>query len=120
MDEADRLCDRIAIVDHGKLVALDSPAALKTSVPGNNVVEVQFGRRRPMGGAAAHLPGVDRVQDPRAGMYRLLTSNGSQTTTGLVELAVRAWARSRRSACRTPRSTTFLFTTPDASCATSR
>ena len=25
MDEADRLCDRIAIVDHGKLVALDSP-----------------------------------------------------------------------------------------------
>ena len=35
MDEADRLCDRIAIVDHGKLVALDSPAALKASVPGN-------------------------------------------------------------------------------------
>ena len=34
MDEADRLCDRIAIVDHGKLVALDSPQALKESVPG--------------------------------------------------------------------------------------
>jgi ABC-2 type transport system ATP-binding protein len=33
MDEADRLCDRIAIVDHGKLVALDSPTALKASVP---------------------------------------------------------------------------------------
>ena len=29
MDEADRLCDRIAIVDHGKLVALDAPMALK-------------------------------------------------------------------------------------------
>src|SRR6202008_3480575 len=42
MDEADRLCDRIAIVDHGKLVALDTPAALKTSVPGSNVIEVQF------------------------------------------------------------------------------
>jgi ABC-2 type transport system ATP-binding protein len=28
MDEADKLCDRIAIVDHGKLVALDTPAAL--------------------------------------------------------------------------------------------
>src|SRR5437879_4345718 len=42
MDEADRLCDRIAIVDHGKLVALDSPAALKASVPGSNVIEVQF------------------------------------------------------------------------------
>ena len=34
MDEADRLCDRIAIVDHGKLVALDTPESLKTSVPG--------------------------------------------------------------------------------------
>src|SRR5712671_5221443 len=39
MDEADRLCDRIAIVDHGKLVALDAPIALKESVPGDNVVE---------------------------------------------------------------------------------
>jgi len=34
MDEADKLCDRIAIVDHGKLVALDSPEALKASIPG--------------------------------------------------------------------------------------
>ena len=34
MDEADKLCDRIAIVDHGKLVALDSPDALKASIPG--------------------------------------------------------------------------------------
>jgi ABC-2 type transport system ATP-binding protein len=34
MDEADKLCDRIAIVDHGKLVALDSPARLKAAVPG--------------------------------------------------------------------------------------
>jgi len=33
MDEADRLCDRIAIVDKGRLVALDTPAALKASVP---------------------------------------------------------------------------------------
>jgi ABC-2 type transport system ATP-binding protein len=42
MDEADRLCDRIAIVDHGKLVALDSPMALKNSVPGSSVIEAQF------------------------------------------------------------------------------
>jgi len=33
MDEADKLCDRIAIVDHGKLVALDTPAGLKASIP---------------------------------------------------------------------------------------
>jgi len=42
MDEADRLCDRIAIVDHGKLVALDTPPALKASVPGSNVIDSQF------------------------------------------------------------------------------
>ena len=34
MDEADRLCDRIAIVDKGRLVALDTPRALKDAVPG--------------------------------------------------------------------------------------
>ena len=44
MDEADRLCNRIAIVDHGKLVALDTPEALKASVPGTNVIEAQFER----------------------------------------------------------------------------
>ena len=42
MDEADQLCDRIAIVDHGTLVVLDSPLTLKASIPGNNVLDVSF------------------------------------------------------------------------------
>jgi ABC-2 type transport system ATP-binding protein len=40
MDEADKLCDRIAIVDHGKLVALDTPRALKASIPGRRAEDV--------------------------------------------------------------------------------
>jgi ABC-2 type transport system ATP-binding protein len=36
MEEADKLCDRIAIVDRGRLVALDTPQNLKSSVPGSN------------------------------------------------------------------------------------
>ena len=32
MEEADQLCDRVAIIDHGKLLALDTPAALKRSI----------------------------------------------------------------------------------------
>jgi ABC-2 type transport system ATP-binding protein len=40
MDEADKLCDRIAIVDHGTLVALDTPAALKASIPGRDPATV--------------------------------------------------------------------------------
>src|SRR5262245_40370039 len=43
MDEADKLCDRIAIVDRGELKALDSPLKLKTSIPGRNTVDVSSG-----------------------------------------------------------------------------
>src|SRR5512141_2798658 len=42
MDEADELCSRVAIVDHGELKALDSPMRLKASIPGQNAVEVSF------------------------------------------------------------------------------
>jgi ABC-2 type transport system ATP-binding protein len=87
MDEADRLCDRIAIVDHGKLVALDTPTALKESVPGDNVVEVHFAHESPeWPERLKHLAGVTAVESKSAGMYRLLTSNGSLTTTQLVEM----------------------------------
>src|SRR6476646_10045258 len=46
-DEADKLCDRIAIVDHGELKALDSPLKLKASIPGNNVHEATFATTPP-------------------------------------------------------------------------
>ena len=42
MDEADRLCDRLAIVDHGKIVALGTPRELKATVPGQEVLLLQF------------------------------------------------------------------------------
>jgi len=91
MDEADRLCDRIAIVDHGKLVALDAPMALKTSVPGSNVIEAQFENPPEDWEQRLHtLNDVTSVQHEGAGMYRILTSNGSRTTTELVEMAVQA------------------------------
>jgi ABC-2 type transport system ATP-binding protein len=91
MDEADRLCDRIAIVDHGKLVALDTPAALKASVPGSNVIEAQFEHAPTDWEAKLHsLTGVTSVQHEGADMYRVLTGNGSRTTTELVEMTVQA------------------------------
>jgi len=91
MDEADRLCDRIAIVDHGKLVALDTPMALKSSVPGSNVIEVQF--ENPPDDWEQRLRTLDNVtsvQREGAGMFRVLTGSGSRTTTELVEMAVAA------------------------------
>jgi ABC-2 type transport system ATP-binding protein len=91
MDEADRLCDRIAIVDHGKLVALDTPRALKASIPGSSVIEAQFLNtpadwEQTLSGLAA----VNAVQPEGRDMYRILTDDGSRTTTQLVETAVRS------------------------------
>ena len=91
MDEADRLCDRIAIVDHGKLVALDTPLALKQSVPGSNVIEVQFLSPPPgWEDRLRQLTDVTDVHSESAGAYRVLSGSGSRTTTALVEAAVKA------------------------------
>ena len=91
MDEADRLCDRVAIVDHGKLVALDSPIALKASVPGTNVIEAQFLNAPPnWQDELGKLEDVTAVHAEAANMFRILSSNGSKTTTELVELAVKS------------------------------
>ncbi len=41
MEEADQLCDRVAIMDHGRILALDTPASLKGSIGGDTVVTVR-------------------------------------------------------------------------------
>ena len=88
MDEADKLCARLAIVDYGKLVALGTPLELKHSVPGANVVEVHFDREtREWQARLEALEGVTSVQAESAGYYRILTSSGSETTMQLVQLA---------------------------------
>ncbi len=88
MDEADKLCDRIAIVDHGNLVALGTPIELKHNVPGANVVEVHFDRdTEEWQSRLEELDGVTSVQAESAGFYRIITSSGSRTTMQLVELA---------------------------------
>jgi ABC-2 type transport system ATP-binding protein len=87
MDEADKLCDRIAIVDHGQLKALDSPMTLKASIPGKNVLEVSFtGAPAAWEQTLAHLPDVEGVtgHDP---VYRIASSNGPATTLALMDTA---------------------------------
>ena len=88
MEEADKLCDRIAIVDHGNLVALGTPVELKNSVAGANVVEVRFDRdAEAWEDRLKNLEGVTSVQPESAGFYRVLTTSGSRTTMQIVELA---------------------------------
>ena len=90
MDEADKLCDRIAIVDHGKLVALDSPLTLKASIPGKNVVEVSFSGV-PLGWAdrLKTLPDVESVTE-HENVFRISSFNGPATTMALMEAAAGA------------------------------
>src|SRR5579863_938366 len=47
MEEADALCQRLAIVDHGRVIALGTPGDLKRSIPGGFVLRLQFGRQTP-------------------------------------------------------------------------
>jgi ABC-2 type transport system ATP-binding protein len=87
MDEADKLCDRIAIVDHGKLVALDSPLKLKASIPGKNILEVSFSVV-PRGWMET-LQALPEVADVRADdhVFRISSNNGPRTTVELLETA---------------------------------
>jgi ABC-2 type transport system ATP-binding protein len=87
MDEADRLCDRIAIADHGKLVALDAPMKLKAAIPGNNMLEVSFSEVPPnWRETLERLPEVQSVT-ARDHVFRIVSNNGPATTTGLFEAA---------------------------------
>jgi ABC-2 type transport system ATP-binding protein len=90
MDEADKLCERIAIVDHGKLVALDSPLKLKASIPGESILEVSFSNV-PEGWLETlkNLPEVQRVK-AEDHVYRIGSNNGPRTTVELMEAARRA------------------------------
>jgi ABC-2 type transport system ATP-binding protein len=87
MDEADKLCDRIAIVDHGKLAALDSPLKLKASIPGKNIIEASFSNvpQNWMETLKA-LPEVADVKGEE-NVFRISSNNGPRTTVALMEAA---------------------------------
>jgi ABC-2 type transport system ATP-binding protein len=89
LDEADSLCDRIAIIDHGHIVATGSPSELKDRL-GGDVLTVRPVRPDP------HLEGVLRavsgVQSVSAqdGAYRLKAHRGEELVPALVEACTRA------------------------------
>jgi ABC-2 type transport system ATP-binding protein len=87
MDEADKLCDRIAIIDNGKLEALDSPLKLKASIPGKNILEVSFSQVP--AGWAETLRALPEVADLKSEdkVFRLSSNNGPRTTVALMEAA---------------------------------
>src|SRR5438046_773011 len=75
MEEADQLCDRVAIIDHGRIVALDTPAGLKRTIRAEEVVHLEIGLEGDEGGAV-----LDRLGES-ATVARSERSNGTLTVT---------------------------------------
>ncbi len=72
MDEADTLCEKIAIIDHGKVIAEGTPEQLKASIPGGYLLRLRFDRVTPeLIAALKELPGVTEVREsgPSADVY---------------------------------------------------
>jgi ABC-2 type transport system ATP-binding protein len=91
MDEADRLCDRIAIVNQGTLVALDTPRALKASVPGSSTIEAQFANVPTEWEQQLHtLSGALTVQGLGGNSWRIASEDAGRTTMALAERALAA------------------------------
>jgi ABC-2 type transport system ATP-binding protein len=89
MDEADRLCDRIAIVDHGELKALAAPLQLKAAVPSKHTLEASFaGAPADFRARLERLPGVERVTES-GHVYRIASNSGPATTLALMTEAQR-------------------------------
>ena len=87
MEEADKLCERIAIVDHGRLAALDTPTRLKEGVPGTDTVEAEFADApKDWAEQLRALPHVANVAE-RDGMVHIGSNEGPATVAALMDLA---------------------------------
>jgi ABC-2 type transport system ATP-binding protein len=87
MEEADKLCERIAIVDHGRLVALDTPTNLKDNVPGTDTVEAEFvNAPKDWIDQLKALPQAANVSD-REGSFHIGSHEGPVTVAALMDLA---------------------------------
>jgi len=88
MEEADGLCDRVAIIDHGRLIALGTPEELKRSVPGGYLVRLQFDRAAPdFLDVLRALPGVTEVRPGAGASVDLYADRGGALIPILVNRA---------------------------------
>ena len=106
MDEADRLCHRIAIMDLGKILVNDTPAALKKLIPGGNALELHVqadsAARAALNASLQAMPGVNKVDalgagdaEPDACSYRVYAPEASSLVGPAAQAALDAGARIR-------------------------
>lgn len=85
MEEADNLCDRVAIIDYGKIVALDEPDRLKEALEGD-IISVKTDAMKQL---SAKLIGVGWVKESREenGQLKLVVKDGNAALPRVVEIA---------------------------------
>jgi ABC-2 type transport system ATP-binding protein len=87
MEEADQLCDRLGIVDRGKLLAVDTPEKLKEQAPGGTLVELELdGDGRALATAVETHPDVSRA-GAQGNMVRVYSDRGSEIIPALIHFA---------------------------------
>lgn len=87
MEEADRLCDRVAIIDHGKILACDTPCSLKESMGAGTMLNLHLdGASEALREALSKLPGVVSVEFTASGL-RVLASSRNGLLPKILEAA---------------------------------
>ncbi len=119
LDEADVLCDRIMIIDHGTVVAEGTPRALKQQVAGDAIVLVTRDADA-AGRAAAELAGQPGVRDLTVAgdTVRLYASDGAPPCPACSGCSTRQACPSGRSGCPSPAWTTCSCARPAGRCGT--
>jgi ABC-2 type transport system ATP-binding protein len=90
MNEAEKLCERVAIVDRGRVLALDAPDALRRLVPTTSALELAIQRPNGVVRALAALPDVERVDSIESEDAPLVVRVYSRRSTALIPAAVGA------------------------------
>jgi ABC-2 type transport system ATP-binding protein len=86
MEEAERLCDRVAVIDHGHIIALGTPRDLIASLGAEHVVEFALAEEKAVEEALlGALPGVARVASEN-GKTRLTVARVHETVPALMRL----------------------------------
>ena len=90
MEEAERLCDRVAIVDHGKLVRLGTPAELIAALPGDHIIELEIEKTAEFDADELRgLPSVSEVHLTAEGAWSLAVREPERTVAAVLALVER-------------------------------
>jgi ABC-2 type transport system ATP-binding protein len=108
MEEADKLCDRVAIIDRGKLLAVDSPAELKARAPGGTLIELTLDEDGTV--VADRVRALDGVlrSEAQGAVLRVYSARGGRIISALIQ-AVEEAGRSVRNIALAETSLETLF-----------